>query len=107
VLFVVGLIGLAHGLGRVTNAEAAGLPVPVPVTVIAAGAVAVVVIFFRLVQAPDLGDAIVGTVETNAGRRIGIFLGLIAAAGMSLGGYLGSQESASPGRVARNRNITH
>jgi len=67
----------------------------------------VLVIFFRLVVTPDLGDSVVGTVETNAGRRIGIFLGLIAAAGMSLGGHLGSQGSASPSRVARNRNITH
>jgi hypothetical protein len=51
------------------------------------GVVALILIVIRLIDPPGGGDV---------GREIGAWLGLIAAAGVALGGYLGMQERRSP-----------
>jgi hypothetical protein len=51
-----------------------------------AGAVAVVLILFRLLNTP--GEAVVGFgVNVEVSRKIGVFLGLIAAAALTYGGW--------------------
>lgn len=59
---------------------------PVAGSTIAAGfgALALVLIAYRLVNPPGSGDV---------DREVGAWLGLIAAAGVTLGGYLGMQEA--------------
>jgi hypothetical protein len=57
------------------------LPVPAGTLVAGAGGLAVLLILFRLLDTPYGFD-----------REIGVFLGLIAAAGITYGGYLMMQE---------------
>ena len=70
------------------------LPPPIVLTVM--GTLAVALVFFRIVSPPDLGD-LVGSVESDVGRRIGAFLGLLAAGGVAASGYL-TGELESPRR---------
>ena len=49
------------------------------------GLLAFACILYRLINPPGSGDV---------GREVGAWLGLIAAAGVALGGYLGMQEPA-------------
>jgi hypothetical protein len=53
------------------------------------GALALVVIAYRLINPPGSGDL---------DREVGAWLGLIAAAGVTVGGYLGMQD-ATAGRA--------
>jgi hypothetical protein len=52
------------------------------------GALALVLIAYRLINPPGGGDV---------DSEIGAWLGLIAAAGVTLGGYLGMQDAAAGG----------
>lgn len=59
------------------------------------GALAVLLMLFRLISPPDLIDALGGgevpegvEVDTEVGRGIGAFIGLITAAAIAYGGYL-------------------
>jgi hypothetical protein len=74
----------------VTLVRAAGLDPSDPLlslAVTAAGLFAVLVILYRLADPP--GPTIELSVgEPDVGRRVGIVLGLVAATGISLGGYL-------------------
>jgi len=65
-------------------------PVPASTVVAALGAVSVLLILFRIIAPPDLGD--LGGVSYDATLKIGIFLGLISAAGIAYGGYRAMQE---------------
>lgn len=63
------------------------LPQP-PATIIAgAGAVALLLVFFRLVFPP----------VDDVGREIGLFLGLLASAGIAYGGWRAMNEAVPPG----------
>ncbi len=82
-------IGLV--VARAANAMP-DLPQPPGLIVAAAGAFAVLLILFRLIVVPD-GDVDVDGVDFS--RKIGIFLGLIAAAGITFGGWTAMNERAS------------
>ncbi len=89
-LFLVAALAIAQAVLRATGKMPTGLPVP-PATIVAiAGAVAVVLILFRLIFTP--GDEDVFGVEIDITRKIGIFLGLLAAAGVAFGGYTAMNE---------------
>ena len=68
------------------------LPQPPGLIIAAAGAFAVLLILFRLIVIPD-GNVDVDGVDFS--RKIGIFLGLIAAAGITFGGWTAMNERAS------------
>ena len=89
ILFLVIVLAVGMAAARAAGAMPSGLPAPAGTIVAAAGALAVLLILFRLVSAPDPGDAV------DLSRKIGIFLGLIAAAGIAFGGYTASNERAS------------
>jgi hypothetical protein len=83
VMAAAAIAGLSVGIvafGRVS------VSYPVAGSTIAAGfgALALVLIAYRLVNPPGGGDV---------DREVGAWLGLIAAAGVTLGGYLGMQEA--------------
>jgi hypothetical protein len=62
------------------------------------GTFALVLILYRIIDPPGLKLPVVG-VEADVSLQIGIFLGLIAAAGMLFGGYAAISEGApSPRR---------
>ena len=68
------------------------LPQPPGLIIAAAGAFAVVLILFRLIIVPDGSIDVEGV---DLGRKVGIFLGLIAAAGITFGGWTAMNERAS------------
>lgn len=91
-LFLVVVVAVGMAVARAAGAMPANLPAPPGTIVAAAGALAVLLILFRLVSVPDpaiTGDAV------DLSRKIGIFLGLIAAAGIAFGGYTAMNERAS------------
>ena len=86
VLVTLGLVG-ARAMGNVPG----GLPAPPGLIVAIAGAVALVLILFRILSLPGPDIDIEGV---DFGRKIGIFLGLIAAGGITFGGYTAMNERA-------------
>jgi hypothetical protein len=82
VLVTVG-VALAHAAGATPDDPV----LPPSLVVVAAGLLAVLLILYRLVDPPSPTIEL-GVGETDVGRQIGLLLGLLAAAGISLGGYL-------------------
>lgn len=97
-LFLVGLIAVGAALAQAAGTMPANLPAPAGMIVLGAGALAVLIVLFRLLVPPDGGID-----EIDVSRKIGVFLGLIAAAGVTFGGYTAMNERASGAgpRVAR------
>lgn len=90
VLFLVGVVAIGAAVAQAAGAMPANLPAPAGMIVLAAGALAVLIVVFRLLVPPDGGVD-----DLDLGRKIGIFLGLIAAAGVTFGGYTAMNERAS------------
>jgi hypothetical protein len=61
--------------------------------VAALGGLAVILILYRIINTPDAGSA--PGVSVDVSPTIGIFLGLIAAAGIAYGGYRAMQEEGA------------
>jgi len=100
-LFLVVLVAVAVGVARATDNMPSGLPAPPDLIVAAAGAVAFLLILFRILVTPDLGGSFGGfEVEVDTTRKIGLFLGLIAAGGIAYGGYTAMNEPAAQAPAA-------
>ena len=91
-LFLAAAVAIAVAVARALGALPA-LPMPAGQIVAIAGAIAVLLILFRLIVTPG-GDDIGGD-EVDVTRKIGVFLGLLAAAGIAFGGYTAMNERAS------------
>jgi hypothetical protein len=71
--------------------------VPVPLVLLGLGGLAVLLILYRLIDTPapsDLPD------EIDVSRKIGIFIGLIGAAGVAYGGWRANMEAPEARPVA-------
>ena len=92
-LFLAGAIAVALAVARAADAMP-DLPWPPGMVVAAAGGLAFLIVLFRLL-APGDGplDELVG--DLDATRELGVFLGLIASAGIAFGGYAAMNERAS------------
>ncbi len=88
VLFLVAAVAIGLAVARLADVA---LPPDLPVAqiVAGAGALAVLLVLYRIIDVP--GPDISATVDF--GRKIGLFLGLIAAGGVAYGGYLSMGES--------------
>jgi hypothetical protein len=86
-LAIVAAIGVA--VIRLTDADVE-LPVSLNAIVAALGGFAVLLILFRIIFPPDFGSF--GGVEVDATLKLGIFLGLLASAGIAYGGYSAMRE---------------
>jgi hypothetical protein len=87
-LFLIALVAIG-----VPVAKAAGsLPDDVPggMLVLAAGGLGVVLVLFRIIDLPTPDIELPGI---DFGRKIGVFLGLIATAGIAYGGWRANEES--------------
>lgn len=84
---IIAAIGVA--IVRLTDADLEPA-VSLNTIVAALGALAVLLILYRIVNPPDAGDF--GGVTVNITLKLGIFLGLIAAAGIAYGGYSAMRE---------------
>jgi hypothetical protein len=85
VIAAAALAGLSVGivvLGRIS----VSYPVAGSSVTTGLGALALLLIAYRLINPPGSGDV---------DPEVGAWLGLIAAAGVTIGGYLGMQEAAS------------
>lgn len=98
--FVILLAALAGIALAVLAATQSDLDMPVAMSAIAAGLgiLATILILFRIISPPDFGlgevaDALGG--EFDVGRSIGVFLGLIAAAGVAYGGWRAMQDEGT------------
>jgi hypothetical protein len=90
-LFVIAAIAVAVPLLRVARELPRNLPASPPATLLAAGGFAVLFILFRLIDTPG-PDIDVSVGEVHMARRIGIFIGLLAAAAITYGGYSATAE---------------
>jgi hypothetical protein len=89
VLTVAILAALSRIALRLSNSIAEPI-VPVSLIVAGLGAVSFLLIGFRILDPPEAIDIPGVAVDTT--REIGVFLGLVAAAGIAVGGYLAWRE---------------
>lgn len=100
-LFLAVIITVGLVIARAADQIPPTLPAPVGMIMLVAGAIAVVLILFRILDTP--GEDVTGFgVNVEVGRKIGVFLGLIAAAALTYGGWTASNERRD-GRTVRSR----
>jgi len=86
------VVALGVAVIRLTDADVEP-PVSVNSIVAAVGGFAVLLILYRIVFPPEFGSF--GGVTVDATLKFGIFLGLIAAAGIAYGGYAAMREEGA------------
>ena len=89
ILLLAAVAAIGFALVEYTGASVSA-PVALSTIACALGAIAFVVVLFRLIFPPGSGEV---------DREIGVYLGLLATAGIAFGGYLGMQEE-DPGRLS-------
>ena len=97
VLFLCALVAIALAVMR-ANGSVPVMPWPPGMVVASAGVLATVIILFRIIVPGDGPlDELAGIagVDPDATRKIGAFIGLIAAGAMAYGGYAAMNERAS------------
>jgi hypothetical protein len=87
-LFLIALVAIAVPVAKAMGS----LPDEVfgPLLVLVAGGLGVLLVLFRLIDLPTPDISAAGV---DFGRKIGIFLGLIATAGIAYGGWRANEES--------------
>lgn len=93
-LFLVAVTAVGLVAARALGAMPAGLPAPPGLIIAAAGALALLLVLFRLIDTPGEDFSGFG-VEADITRKVGVFLGLLAAAGITFGGWTAMNERAS------------
>jgi hypothetical protein len=86
------VVALGVALIRLTDADVEP-PISLNAIVAALGGLAVLLILYRIIFPPDFGSF--GGVSVDATLKFGIFLGLIAAAGIAYGGYSAMREEGA------------
>jgi hypothetical protein len=91
VLFIVAVVAIGVPVAKATGS----LPEDVPgaMIVLAAGALGVLLVLYRILDVPGPDVSSFGGVDVDFGRKIGIFLGLVATAGIAYGGWRANEES--------------
>ncbi|MDQ3573295.1 MAG: hypothetical protein M3383_10630 [Actinomycetota bacterium] len=90
ILLLAALAGIALAVISATQSDVT-MPVALSAITAGLGALGVLLVLFRILSPPDggAGDLI------DVGRAIGVFLGLIAVAGVTYGGYRAMQEEGT------------
>jgi hypothetical protein len=83
------VVALAVAVIRLTDADVEP-PFSLNTLVAVLGGLAFVLILYRIISPPDIGDIPGVSIDTT--RKLGIFLGLIAAGGIAYGGYSAMRE---------------
>ena len=94
ILFISVLIAVG---GAVVTASSQSVNTPVAISAVTTifGVLCVLLVLFRIIDPPGGGevDTALGSVDVpDATRKIGVFLGLIASAGIAAGGWMAMQE---------------
>jgi hypothetical protein len=89
-LFLVALVAIGVPVARATGS----LPEEVPgsLLILVAGGLGVLLVLFRLIDIPGSDVPSVAESSVDFGRKIGVFLGLIATAGIAYGGWRANAE---------------
>lgn len=111
VLFVAALAAIALVVVSLTESRV-DMPVALSAITAGLGVLAVLLILFRIISPPDFGLGDIADAfgqDFDVGRSIGVFLGLIAAAGVAYGGWQAMQDegtsfSDQADRVQRQRD---
>jgi hypothetical protein len=90
-LFLIAATAIAVPLTRAAGVLPA--EVPAPLLLLAVGALALLLVLFRLIDIPAPDVPAVADDAVDFGRKIGIFVGLIAAGGIAYGGWRANMES--------------
>ena len=94
VLFLT--VAAAIGLALISASQTeVGLPVAASAVVAGLGILSVVLIVFSIISPPDFGADRVGSSASTNTRKIGVWLGLIAAIGVAYGGWRAMQEEGT------------
>jgi hypothetical protein len=93
-LFLIGVIAIAAAVLRAMNIMPRNLPASTGFIVLVLGVIAVVLVLYRILSIPDEGAGNLPGVDV--GRGFGVFIALIAAAGVTLGGWLTWNEEGKP-----------
>jgi len=104
ILFITILVAIGAAV-MAANAQSVDAPVAISALVAGLGILSVLLILFRIIDPPGGGDVetLAGTVSVDIGRKIGVFLGLIAAGGIGYGGFLAMQEEGTSFRDQGDR----
>lgn len=94
-LFLAAAIAIGMAVARAAGAMPPNLPAPPGMIVAGAGALAALLILYRIIELPGPD---VEAVEI--GRKIGVYLGLLAALGIAFGGFTAMNER-TPSRRPR------
>jgi hypothetical protein len=94
ILIIAILAVLAMVVVRANNMEV-DLPVSLSVIATALAALGTLLILYRIISPPDFGTSGFGGVSVDTTRKLGVFLGLIAAAGMTYGSWRTMEEEGT------------
>jgi hypothetical protein len=90
-LFLVAVVAIVLPAAR--GADALPEDVPGALILLCVGALGLLLVLFRVVDLPASNIRTVGGDSIDYGRKIGLFLGLIATAGITYGGWRANAES--------------
>ena len=91
-LFLIAVLAISVAIARATN-RMPDMPYPAGTLLAGAGAFALLLIIFRIIDTPvDTG----GVEGIDVTRKIGVWIGLLAAAALAYGGWRAMQEGPAP-----------
>lgn len=93
IVLVVAIIAALVMVGLRLADSVAEPVVPMSIVVAVLGAISVLLVLYRIIDPPGVGE--VPGVEIDVTRKLGVFLGLIAAGGIAFGGYRTMQEEGA------------
>jgi hypothetical protein len=97
ILLITAIVAVALPVVSASETEV-GLPVALSAVVVGLGALSVLLIVIRIISPPDLASGGVHVSDVpgaDVTRKIGVWLGLIAAAGVTYGGWRAMQEEGT------------
>ena len=94
ILFITILVAIG-GAVMTANAQSVNTPVAISALTAGLGILSVLLILFRIISPPDFGTDVLGGGGVDVSRKIGVFLGLITAAGIAYGGWRAMQEEGT------------
>jgi hypothetical protein len=93
IVTLAGLVAIALAIMRATGANLPQLPASPGFIVLALGALSTILVLFRLLVTPDAGAS---SSFVDVGRAFGLFIALLAAAGVTFGGWALWNEEGKP-----------
>ena len=102
ILFITILV--AVGLAAMkANSQSANLPVAGSALVAGLAILSLLLLLFRIISPPDFGTGDFDVEGVDSARKIGVFLGLIATAGIAYGGWLSMREEGTSFQAQADR----